>query len=101
MENGVVAGYPVVDVKATVYDGTYHDVDSSEIAFKIAGSMAFQNAVRTADPVILEPIMKVEVTTPDEFMGDIIGDLGAKRAQILGTEKRGLVTLIFAQVPLT
>ena len=100
MENGVVAGYPVVDVKATVYDGTYHDVDSSEIAFKIAGSMAFQNAVRTADPVILEPIMKVEVTTPDEFMGDIIGDLGAKRAQILGTEKRGLVTLILAEVPL-
>jgi len=100
MENGVVAGYPVVDVRATLYDGTYHDVDSSEIAFKIAGSMAFQNAARVANPVILEPIMKVEVTTPDEFMGDIIGDLGAKRAQILGTEKRGLVTVILAQVPL-
>jgi elongation factor G len=100
MDNGVLAGYPVVDVLVTLYDGTYHDVDSSEIAFNIAGSIAFQNAVKQAAPVLLEPIMKVEVTTPDEFMGDIIGDLGAKRAQILGTEKRGLITVIIAQVPL-
>lgn len=101
MENGVLAGYPMVDMSVTLYDGTYHDVDSSEIAFKIAGSMALQNGVKQAQPLLLEPIMKVEVTTPDEFMGDIIGDLGAKRAQILGTQKRGLVTLILALVPLS
>jgi len=100
MENGIVAGYPMVDMSVTLYDGTYHDVDSSEIAFKIAGSMAFQNAAKLAQPVILEPIMKVEVTTPDEFMGDVIGDLGAKRSQILGTQKRGMVTVILAMVPL-
>jgi elongation factor G len=100
MENGVLAGYPVVDMKATLYDGTYHDVDSSEVAFKIAGSMAFQNAAKAAQPVLLEPIMKVEVTTPDEYMGDIIGDLGAKRSQIQGTSKRGHVTVILALVPL-
>lgn len=100
MENGVVAGYPLVDMSATLYDGSYHDVDSSEIAFKIAGSMALQNAVKQAQPVLLEPIMKVEVTTPDEFMGDVIGDLGAKRAQIQGTQKRGPVTIIVALVPL-
>lgn len=100
LDNGVLGGYPTVDVKATLYDGTYHDVDSSEIAFKIAGSMAFQSAAKQADPVLLEPIMKVEVTTPDEFMGDVIGDLGAKRSQIMGTQKRGTVTLILAQVPL-
>ncbi len=100
LENGVIAGYPVVDIKVTLYDGTYHDVDSSEVAFKIAGSMAFQNGAKQANPVLLEPIMKVEVTTPDEFMGDVIGDLGAKRAQILGTHKRGTVTVIVAEVPL-
>ncbi|MBI5449169.1 elongation factor G [Candidatus Gottesmanbacteria bacterium] len=100
MENGVVAGYPLVDMAVTLYDGTYHDVDSSEIAFKIAGSMALQNAVKQAQATILEPIMKVEVTTPDEFMGDVIGDLGAKRSQILGTQKRGTVTVIVAMVPL-
>jgi elongation factor G len=99
-ENGVIAGYPVVDLKATLYDGTYHDVDSSEVAFKIAGSMAFQNAAKQASPTILEPIMKVEVTTPDEYMGDIIGDLGAKRSQIQGTTKRGHVTVIVSLVPL-
>ncbi len=99
-ENGVLAGYPLVDFSATLYDGTYHDVDSSEIAFKIAGSMALQNAVRAAQPVLLEPIMKVEVTTPEEFMGDMIGDLGAKRAQIQGTTKRGVVSVIVALVPL-
>jgi len=100
MENGVVAGFPLVDMQVTLYDGTYHEVDSSEIAFKIAGSMAIQNAVKQASPTLLEPIMKVEVTTPDEFMGDIIGDLGAKRSQILGTTKRGFVTVILAMVPL-
>jgi len=100
MENGVVAGYPLVDMSVSLYDGTYHDVDSSEIAFKIAGSMALQNAVKQAQAVLLEPIMKVEVTTPDEFMGDVIGDLGAKRSQILGTTKRGFVTVILAMVPL-
>lgn len=100
MENGVVAGYPLVDMTVTLYDGTYHDVDSSEIAFKIAGSMALQNAVKQAQPALLEPIMKVEVTTPDEFMGDVIGDLGAKRSQILGTQKRGHVSVILAMVPL-
>lgn len=99
-ENGVLAGYPLVDLKATLYDGSYHEVDSSEVAFKIAGSMALQAAVKQAQPIILEPIMKVEVTTPDEFMGDVIGDLGAKRAQIQGTQKRGTVTVILALVPL-
>lgn len=100
MENGVLAGYPLVDMSATLYDGSYHDVDSSEIAFKIAGSMALQDAVKHADPTILEPIMKVEVTTPDEYMGDCIGDLSARRAQILGSEKRGTVTVILSMVPL-
>jgi elongation factor G len=100
MENGVIAGYPMVDMMATLYDGTYHDVDSSEVAFKIAGSMAFQAAAKKAQPTLLEPIMKVEVTTPDEYMGDIIGDLGAKRSQIQGTSKRGHVTVIVALVPL-
>jgi len=100
MENGVVAGYPLVDMSVTLYDGTYHDVDSSEVAFKIAGSMALQNAVKQAQATLLEPIMKVEVTTPDEFIGDVIGDLGAKRSQILGTTKRGHVTVILSMVPL-
>ncbi len=100
MENGVLAGYPIVDMEVTLYDGTYHEVDSSEIAFKIAGSMALQDAVKKASPILLEPIMKVEVTTPDEYMGDVIGDLGAKRSQIMGTQKRGTVTIILAMVPL-
>jgi elongation factor G len=100
MENGVIAGYPLVDVKATLYDGSYHDVDSSELAFKIAGSMALQAAVKNAGATILEPIMKVEVTTPEEYMGDVIGDLSSKRSQILGTSKRGLATIIVANVPL-
>lgn len=101
MENGVMAGYPLVDMKVVVYDGTYHDVDSSEIAFQIAGSMALQDGVKKATPVLLEPIMKVEVSTPDEFMGDIIGDLSSKRAQIQSTEKRGAVTVVLALVPLS
>lgn len=100
MENGVLAGYPLVDMSATLYDGSFHDVDSSEMAFKIAGSMALQDAVKHADATILEPIMKVEVTTPDEYMGDCIGDLSARRAQIMGSEQRGTVTVILAMVPL-
>jgi elongation factor G len=100
MERGVMFGYPLVDVKVTLYDGTYHDVDSSEIAFKIAGSQAFQAGARKAEVTLLEPIMKVEVTTPDEFMGDVIGDLSAKRAQISGSEERGNSRIILAQVPL-
>ncbi len=100
LDNGVIAGYPVVDVKVELYDGTYHDVDSSEIAFKIAASQAFQSACKQADPVLLEPIMKVEVTTPDEYMGDVIGDLSAKRAQIQGTENRNIMRIIKSLVPL-
>ncbi|MBI4100555.1 elongation factor G [Candidatus Microgenomates bacterium] len=100
MDGGVLAGYPLTDMKVTLYDGSYHEVDSSDIAFKIAGSQALQAAVRKADLTLLEPIMKIEVTTPEEFMGDIIGDLSAKRGQILGTEKRGHATVITAMVPL-
>ena len=100
MENGILAGFPVVDTKITLYDGTYHDVDSSEMAFKIAGSMAIQAAAKQADLTLLEPIMKVEVSTPDESMGDVIGDLSSKRAQILGTDKRGHLTIVNAYVPL-
>jgi len=99
-ENGVIAGYPLVDLRVAVYDGTFHEVDSSEIAFKIAGSMALQAAVKQASPVILEPIMKLEVTVPEEFMGETIGDLSKKRAKILGTNKRGRMLVINAEVPL-
>ena len=100
MEKGVLAGYPLTDMKVTLYDGTYHDVDSSDIAFKIAGSIALEEAVKIANLGLLEPIMKVEVATPEEFMGDIIGDLSAKRAQIIGTEKKGAITYIYATAPL-
>jgi len=100
MENGVIAGYPLVDIEVELYDGSYHEVDSSEIAFKIAGSMALQSAVRSGAPVLLEPIMKLEITTPDEFMGDVIGDVSSKRGQILGTEQRGNSRIITALVPL-
>jgi len=100
MENGVLAGYPIVDTKAVVYDGTYHEVDSSEIAFKIAGTNALQNAVKQADLTLLEPIMKVEVTTPEEFVGTVMGDLSSRRAQILGTESRGPIRIITSLVPL-
>lgn len=99
-QNGIIAGFPMTDIKVTLYDGSYHDVDSSDVAFQIAGSMALQDAVKKADGILLEPIMKVEVTTPDEFMGDVIGDLSAKRAQILGTSQRGNATIVLAQVPL-
>lgn len=100
LDNGILAGYPISDVKVTVYDGSFHEVDSSEIAFKIAGSIAFQDAAKRADLVLLEPIMKVEVTTPEEYMGDIIGDLSSKRAQIQGSETRGKARIINARVPL-
>jgi elongation factor G len=100
LEIGILAGFPVVDMKVAVYDGSFHEVDSSEIAFKIAGSLAVEEAARRADMVLLEPIMKVEVSTPEEFMGDVIGDLSSKRAQIQGTEKRGAMTVILAQAPL-
>lgn len=100
MENGVLAGFPLVDVKVTVYDGSYHEVDSNEMAFKIAGSMAFQTAAKQADLVLLEPVMQVEVTTPSEFMGDVIGDLSSKRAIIQGSDQRGTAVVIRALVPL-
>ena len=101
MQSGVLAGYPVVDVKVTLYDGSYHEVDSSEMAFKIAGSMAFKEAMREADPVLLEPIMKVCVIVPDEYMGDVIGDLNARRGQIQGYEMRTGAQQIDAFVPLS
>ncbi|RMH39051.1 MAG: elongation factor G [Deltaproteobacteria bacterium] len=100
MERGILAGYPVVDVKAVLLDGSYHEVDSSEMAFKIAGSLAFQEAAAKANPVLLEPIMKVEVVTPEEFMGDVIGDLNARRGKVTGIEPRAGVQVIAAHVPL-
>ena len=100
MLSGTVAGYPVVDVKVTLFDGSYHEVDSSEMAFKIAGSMAFKEAMRKADPTLLEPIMKVCVIVPDEYMGDVIGDLNARRGQIQGYEMRSGAQQIDAFVPL-
>ena len=100
LENGVLLGYPLVDVSVTCYDGSYHEVDSSEVAFKIAASQALQAASKKADMKLLEPVMKIEVTTPSEFMGDIMGDLSSKRAQISGTEERGNTTIILAIAPL-
>ena len=101
MQAGVLAGYPVVDVKVTLYDGSYHEVDSSEMAFKIAGSMAFKEACRKADPCLLEPIMKVSVIVPEDYMGDVIGDLNARRGQIQGMEARPGAQQIDALVPLS
>lgn len=105
MTRGVIAGYPLVGVKATLFDGSYHDVDSSEAAFKIAGSMALQEAAKKANPVILEPVMKVEVTTPEQFMGDVVGDLNSKRGQIDKIEDRGegmaKIKIIDSMVPLS
>ena len=99
-ENGPLAGYPVLDVKVTLFDGSYHDVDSSEIAFKIAGSMAFKEAARKANPVLLEPIMSVEVVVPEDFMGDVIGDINSRRGKVLGMESRPAAQAIDARVPL-
>ena len=101
MQNGILAGYPVVDCKVTLYDGSYHEVDSSEMAFKIAGSMAFKEAMKKADPVLTEPIMQVDVMVPEEYMGDVIGDLNSRRGQIQGMEPRGAVQAISAKVPLS
>jgi elongation factor G len=100
LETGVLAGYPVVDVKVTLFDGSYHEVDSSEIAFKIAASIAFKEACQRAHPVLLEPIMAVEVVTPEEFMGDVIGDLSSRRGKIVGMESRSGAQVIEARVPL-
>ena len=100
-ETGVIAGYPVVDVKITAFDGSYHDVDSSEMAFKIAGSMGFKEGFRRAKPVLLEPIMKVEVVTPEEYSGDVIGDLNRRRGQIMGMDETPAGKSIAAEVPLS
>jgi elongation factor G len=101
MESGIIAGYQVVDVKVELYDGSYHEVDSSEMAFKIAGSMAFKDAMAKAKPTLLEPIMKVVVTVPEEYMGDVMGDINARRGQINGMETRSGATQVEASVPLS
>jgi len=100
IDTGVLAGYPVVDIKVSLFDGSYHDVDSSEIAFKIAASMAFKDGMRKANPILLEPIMDVEVVTPEQFMGDVIGDLNSRRGKILGMETRGGFNVVSSKVPL-
>ncbi len=100
MQNGVMAGYPVVDVKVKLFDGSYHEVDSSEMAFKIAGSLAFKEAAKKAGLVLLEPIMEVEVETPEDYVGDVIGDLNSRRGKIMGMENKGIITAIRAYVPL-
>ncbi len=99
LDEGILAGYPVVDIKAILYDGSYHEVDSSEMAFKIAGSMGFKEAAKKAKPVILEPIMNVEVVTPEEYMGDVIGDLNSRRGKIQQMEKRGKAQVIKVSGP--
>jgi len=99
-EGGVLAGYPIVDVRATLTDGSFHEVDSSEMAFKIAGSMAFKAAAEKGRPVLLEPVMKVEAVTPEQYMGDVIGDLNARRGRIAAMEQRGSLRIIGAEVPL-
>ena len=100
-EKGVIAGFPLVDFRVTLFDGSYHDVDSSEAAFKIAGSLALQEATKQASPVLLEPIMKIEVTTPEQFFGEVTGDLNSKRARIEGMNERGMgIKVIDAKVPL-
>jgi elongation factor G len=101
LEGGILAGYPMSDVKAVLYDGSYHEVDSSEMAFKIAGSMAIKEAAKKAKPVLLEPIMAVEVVVPEEYMGDVIGDLNSRRGRIEGMELRGTSQIIKASVPLS
>ena len=100
-KNGILAGYEVVDFKATVYDGSYHEVDSSEIAFKIAGSMAFKDGVKRAKPVLLEPIMKVEIVTPDDYFGDLMGDVSSRRGNIMGSDDRNGAKIIEANIPLS
>ena len=100
MAGGILAGYPMVDVKATLFDGSYHDVDSSEMAFKIAASMALKEAKNKCKPVLLEPIMKVQVIVPDEYLGNVMGDISSRRGNIIGTEQRANAQIIKAQVPL-
>ena len=100
MQGGVVAGYPVVDLKVTLYDGSFHEVDSSEMAFKIAASMGLKDAVRKGRPVLLEPIMKVEVVTPEDFLGTVLGDLNSRRGHVEGMEARGNAQVVRAHVPL-
>ncbi|MFN7244260.1 MAG: elongation factor G, partial [Dietzia cercidiphylli] len=101
MQYGVLAGYPMVNVKATLVDGAYHEVDSSEMAFKVAGSMAFKEAARKCQPVILEPLMAVEVITPEDYMGDVIGDINSRRGQIQAMEERSGARVVKANVPLS
>jgi len=101
LEGGVLAGYPMSDVKVTLYDGSFHEVDSSEMAFKIAGSMALKEAAKKAKPVLLEPIMSVEVVVPEEYMGDVIGDINSRRGRIEGMELRGTTQIIKSMVPLS
>jgi elongation factor G len=100
MSRGIIAGYPVVDIKAELYDGSFHDVDSSEMAFKIAGSICFQNAVKKANPVILEPVMEVEVTVPEDYFGDVMGNINSRRGQIQESGDRGLIKFIKSEIPL-
>jgi elongation factor G len=100
METGVVAGYPMVDVKATLYDGSYHEVDSSDIAFKMAGSMALRDGAAKAKPILLEPIMKIEIVAPEQFLGDIMGDLNSRRGHIDSVGSRDVLSVIRALVPL-
>ncbi len=100
METGVISGYPVVDVQVVLYDGSFHEVDSSEIAFKIAGSMAFKQAVQKSSPVILEPVMKLEVVVPEDHMGTVIGDLSSRRGRVNNTELRGGMQAVKGEAPL-
>ena len=100
MKTGILAGYPMIDVKATLFDGSYHDVDSSEMAFKIAASMALKEAIKKCKPVLLEPIMKVQVVVPDEYLGNVMGDITSRRGRPLGQESRGNALAIDAMVPL-
>jgi elongation factor G len=101
MSNGVLAGYPTVDIKVELIDGKYHDVDSSEMAFKIAGIQVFKEAARKASPILLEPIMDVEVVTPEDYMGDVIGDLNSRRGKVGRMEQRGNNHVVTAEVPLS
>jgi elongation factor G len=100
MGEGVLAGYPVTDVRVTLYDGSYHSVDSSEMAFKIAASMGFKKGVMDANPILLEPIVNLEVTVPDDFMGSVIGDLNSRRGKVMGMDPQGGVQIVKAQVPM-
>ena len=101
MSSGIVAGYPVIDVKVTLIDGSYHPVDSSEMAFKIAGSMAFQDGLRKAEPILLEPMMKIEVVVPEDYLGEVLGDLNGRRGQIGGIQVRKDAQAVVAMVPLS